>query len=162
MELSFHPNGFLQITGGNGKKRVHVWSSDVPRQIRPTLIHNHRFEFTSRILYGTLLNVRYRIVPGFAFYRHTPLAHEGRYTELIADGTMPCSAEIWTCEILTEGQSYHMSPYEYHMSIPWGFCVTEMTKIGENGKTEPSVLVPTGYEPDNEFTRHVMLAMEED
>lgn len=160
LELSYHPNGFLQVAGGTNK-RLHVWSSDIPRQQRPTLIHNHRFGFKSTVIMGMLINVRYRVLtPGSdewssTFVRFVPKTHEGRYTELVQsmDKAM-YTVVVEDYQVLHEGESYEMRPYEYHESHPWGFAVTLMEK-GENYPHEPSVLVPFGVKPDNKFTRNV-------
>lgn len=168
MELSFHPNGFLQVDGGLNT-RLHVWSGDVPRQKVPTLIHNHRFSFTSKVLHGTIINIRYRVhidLERGAFTLYRPESgryteRDGRYTQLVPTKSgARVRAIVDSVEILKAGDEYKMEAGEYHESRPLGLAVTWMTKVVPNVLATPFVLVPYGVEPDNEFQRETIQLFE--
>src|SRR5690606_12254802 len=69
--IRVHGNRFIQIDLEGpgpqyrwGDERVHIWSDLVPLAQRyGTPIHDHVFGFHSRILAGTLIDIRYKVAP---------------------------------------------------------------------------------------------------
>ena len=91
-----HPNGFLTLDIDEATK-LHLWPEDVPRRRTDgAFVHDHVFAFSSRVLAGGLLDVRYDLrqdrlgqmrlheVPCKKARCHTarvgPRLAEGRYT----------------------------------------------------------------------------------
>lgn len=54
--------GFIQIKLGE-KERVHVYTQKIKTTSQPEEIHNHRYDFTSHILKGSLVNKLYQVTP---------------------------------------------------------------------------------------------------
>lgn len=154
-----HPNGFIQLDlDDEGKRRLHVWRNDLPRQKVYTPVHNHRFDFTSETIVGTLSNITFElgdIDQGPAhrewIVRRDPSSEE---TQLVPTsgvvGLMAVSATL-----IPPGNGYEFFAGAFHET---GFIHNTVTIIN---KTEPvpgiesAVLVPEGIEPDNTFTRAV-------
>lgn len=62
----FHPNGFYKIVltadrSGNST-RLHVWKKGT-NVVSNQHMHNHGWDFTSHVLYGSLLDVQYKKLP---------------------------------------------------------------------------------------------------
>lgn len=153
MNISTHPNGFIQL--GEGDKRFHIWSSDIKRQSVPTPIHNHRFTFRSKILYGTLIHIEYEIeqTRTGSHTKYIVDCREGAETKVTSTGII-VRPTIKQVSIFNKGDKYLFRKGLFHETRHIGFCVTEFEKLETDDKIVTTVLVPVGYEPENEFTRY--------
>ncbi len=149
-----HGNGFIQLELGE-QRRLHIWGHpDIPRQVVDTGIHDHRFDFTSTIVAGRLINARYHPGNDTRYKVYTPHVREGEDTILVDTGSSFMVAGP-TMTMMREGQSYGMYAGDFHESFTDRPSASVMTKLGTTHKNEPRVLVPLGKEPDNDFNRNV-------
>ena len=75
-----HKNGFVKLTLAkvNGKKyRVHIFDVDA---VADQNIHNHRWDFTSKVLCGALPMYLYKVIDGKEYYFHTYTRNGNTYT----------------------------------------------------------------------------------
>jgi hypothetical protein len=75
-----HKNGFIKLTLAkiNGKKyRVHIFDVDAKADQN---VHNHRWDFTSKVLCGALPMYLYKVIGGKEYYFHTYTRDENTYT----------------------------------------------------------------------------------
>jgi hypothetical protein len=159
-----HPNGFIQLDRDE-RTRFHFWAHpDIPRQARPTPIHDHSFGFESLVLIGALVNIRYRARPSHRFDSthsvYQAYCPGGEETRLEPTGdAVRLIPEIMGATVLREGASYRENPWEIHQTI---VDVPTVTVIFKDGPTlaqrgpAPHVYVPVGVEPDNSFRRDVL------
>lgn len=56
--------GFIQIKLQDSRRRIHYYSDQLPITVGEEEIHNHRYDFSSEIVKGILINKRYEIVDG--------------------------------------------------------------------------------------------------
>lgn len=157
--ISLHGLGFIQVQL-QGNQRLHVWHPELPRRkcFENSAIHNHRFNFTSRVLIGQQINIKVRpvnAVEGAA--THLLYLHEGART---ANGgrpwtpNAPVAMDEYTSETIEAGQEYFMPAYHFHRTEPGGDgkVATIMTKLAE-GKRGAMSSCRIGIEPDTDFDR---------
>ncbi len=160
-----HGNGFIQVDLTD-RGRVHVWNHPgIPHQKVWTPIHDHVFGFISTVVVGRMVNVSYQITlhkkGEWAVY--SAVARDGEETVLEHHGYR-CGITPGVPDVVTAGQAYTMEPFEFHETFPAEPTVTMMLKDGptlaQGANTAPRVLVPSGVEPDNEFSRFSAPAVE--
>lgn len=153
--ISAHGLGFIQVKLP-GNQRLHVWHPDIPRRscFAHSAIHNHRFAFTSRVLIGTQINRRYRVVDDPAG-THDLISHDGPRSP--AGGRLSfvagrVSVQPFRDESYAPGASYDMEMLEYHETPNTGIVVTVMQKHVE-GTVHASSLITHGIAFDQAFDR---------
>lgn len=161
-KITLHGLGFLQVVLP-GNQRLHVWHPDLPRRkcFESSNIHNHRFEFTSRVLVGTQININYKLLkfsPDGTYNTHTAYLHEGSRTKF---GNRPwvkdfkCKPVEYGRMKIEAGGKYKINTYDYHSTQAEGIVVTLMTKLFE-GDTGAHSLCKVDIEPDADFDRRQM------
>lgn len=159
--IRVHGNGFIQIDLPE-RKRVHVWGHPaIPRQVVSTQIHDHRFDFYSFVLRGTMVNVVYRARPidhqAPSHDVYTPQARAGEDTVLVPFGN-PVRLYPSKSEVVMAGDSYRLRAMEIHETFVNEPTVTLMLKGDIQPETLVRVFCPVGKKPDNDFVRHEVLA----
>ncbi|MGO9458159.1 MAG: hypothetical protein ACLP62_14135 [Acidimicrobiales bacterium] len=94
---------------GHREYALHVWAPD--RRVGTPPIHDHPFDFVSRVVAGELRNARYKEDPSGAKYvreRYAPSDEESRTTDYVQ-----LSSEV---ETLEEGDEYAQEAEELHDS----------------------------------------------
>lgn len=97
--------------------RLHVWDPSYSAGDPP--IHDHPYEFTSKIIVGELTNTRYEEDPSgdeYARFRYSPSAEDQRRSD-----TVRLSA---TATTFTEGGQYRQLAHELHASQQQSGTVT--------------------------------------
>jgi hypothetical protein len=102
--------------------RLHVWCPD--RSIAPPVIHDHPYDFVSRIVVGELTNMRYVEDPRGSKYvrdRYSPPDEELRTTDMVQLSS--------TSETYRERDEYAQSAPELHDSrqLPGTVTILRMT-----------------------------------
>lgn len=157
-KITLHGLGFVQVQL-EGNQRLHVWHPELPRRacFESSSIHDHRFDFISRVLIGTQCNIEYRLDPspggGYMLY-----LHEGARTACGGRPWMP-DGRVHMTEINREsiaaGVTYRQQAYDFHRTEPGGDgkAATIMQKLGEYSRgAHSSCLV--GVQPDDQFDRY--------
>lgn len=132
--ITLHGLGFIQVILP-GNQRLHVWHPDLPRRkcYEFSAIHNHRFEFRSRVLKGTQKNQRVDIEltnDG----THSVISHNGPRSEKggrISHPVAQCNVYYGPTEVYGPGEEYHMPVYGYHHTPNDGVVITLMQKLEE-------------------------------
>lgn len=154
-EPRLHPNGFIQYDLPTGD-RLHIWHPDLPiAQVVYTPIHDHTFDFTSRVVMGRLTHVVYEFWnhPEGEYQLHRAQVIAGEDTKLAPlkqVGNMQ-EAERW---VLGEHSVYSFKHGRFHTSEGEGLTATVMTKVATDLLPFPRIAVPVGIDPDNNFRRH--------
>lgn len=154
-----HGNGFIQLDlVPGGARRLHIWGHpELPRQKVDTGIHNHRFDFTSECIRGRIINAvyTYHWDPELITHiPHAPVVREGEDTVLSPLSGRDLSLHKPQLEMVPEGQSYFMDGPDYHETFSDRPSATVMIKHRTIPGMEPTVLVPVGQVPDNDFNRN--------
>lgn len=165
--ITLHGLGFIQVVLG-GNQRLHVWHPDLPKRrcAEFSSIHDHRFSFTSQVLVGEQINVRYNVIdstqvrnlcraPGMEYVAYE---HSGAR---LPTGSRPwepamlLTLEEGIIERIKPGYMYQMDKYQLHRTQPGGDgrVATLMTKTDE-GTYGAYSLCRIGVEPDVEFDRY--------
>ncbi|MGX5220303.1 hypothetical protein ACVTMO_16925 [Pseudomonas segetis] len=156
-KITLHGLGFVQVQLP-ANQRLHVWHPELPRRIcfEDSAIHDHRFNFVSRVIVGTQINHCYNLHRrddgDFMLYLHEgartasgsrPWTPDGR-GDLLPTGTLSIDA----------GDSYVTQAYPYHRTEPGGSgkVATIMTKRGEYQAGAHSTCT-YGVDPHVDFDR---------
>lgn len=160
--LRIHGNGFLQAETACGNK-FHVWDKRLPQQKVRTLKHNHNHGFESTLLVGDLTWMEFEIIndvhPGSPIYLYTPhqcIPRKGKDTRLVPSG--PCvGLTIPRTFFLKQGSTYtwplDMNLYHEVWPADYELVITFVERHNYCDEI-PTVLVPRGQQPDNEFDRY--------
>lgn len=164
--IRVHGNRFIQIDLREGDERVHVWHDLVPfAQKYGTPIHDHVFGFHSRILAGTLIDIRYKVTPSvgktladclFNVLRYDVYSAKprtGSDTALVKSGEL-VTVELSSVQAMPAGMGYIIRPREFHTTAYVGYAVTRIRKTEVIRDTTPRVLCPATMSPDHEFERY--------
>ena len=161
--IRVHGNGFIQIdVPGHEGLRVHVWGHpDIPRQVNPTPMHNHRFGFESRVLEGCMVNTELTFAETVlddsagTHIAYECVPRDDEDTELVpAKNKRPFLLMDAKSTVIHRGSTYETKPVEFHETIPQGPTITLMQKKGLTDVAPPLVMVPVGLKPSNEFDRY--------
>ncbi len=133
--ISLHGLGFIQVVLP-GNQRLHVWHPGLPRRrcYDHSAIHNHRFAFRSRVLKGTLTNVRVdlELVKDGT---HEVISHNGPRSDKGGRLSYPvavCNVHERGFEHYQPGDEYTMPVHQYHYTPNSGVVVTVMQKTEES------------------------------
>lgn len=156
-KITLHGLGFVQVQL-EGNQRLHVWHPELPRRacFEHSSIHDHRFDFTSRVLVGMQRNIAFRADPSPAG-AYMLYLHEGARTA--------CGGRPWTPDgrvhmveiddfTVMPGLEYQHKAYDFHRTEPAddGRVATIMRKGMEYSRGAHSSCV-VGIQPDDEFDR---------
>ncbi len=158
-----HGNGFIQLDLDD-RNRLHVWGDPrIPKQEVSTPIHDHVFDFRSRIIIGRLINMVYEYSPNpFGDYRvYKSAVREGKDTILEPTSSVGY-LEIEYAEMVSANsvsRDYALSEGKIHESFaPDGVAATVITKSAptqaQGSPMAPRVFIPIHLQPDNEFRRN--------
>lgn len=155
-----HGNGFVQLDIGAGC-RLHVWGHrGLPRQKVDTGIHDHTFDFISTCIVGRVVNVIYRVDPtpaleGQAWTHkvYEPVPRDGEDTELVPT-IRECRPAVFSTRLVSSIESYSHPALTFHETFSDRPSATIMQKGNKFPGAKARVLVPIGFEPDNEFNRN--------
>jgi hypothetical protein len=156
-KITLHGLGFVQVQL-EGNQRLHVWHPGLPRRacFKHSSIHDHRFDFTSRVIIGMQRNIAFTVEPSQSG-THILYLHEGART---ACGGRPWvrDGRVHMTEIddftVPAGLEYQSKAYEFHRTEPAGDgrVATIMRKGFEYPHGAHSSCV-VGIEPDDQFDR---------
>ena len=168
MATLLHPNGFIQHDLPDGA-RLHVWADDLPpAQLIHTPIHDHTFLFESRVVMGMLIHETFNWLrlegdAGLWFdkegytrgYTPTHKLYEVAGALLVDTGRRGI---VYPGETMIHGvyASYGFGgPGHYHdtRGAEGIITATIMRKVKTDMAPNPTVLIPIGMEPDNDFRR---------
>lgn len=134
--------GFIQIKLGQ-EERVHIYCPEAGLTTQEEEIHNHRYDFTSKVLKGCLHNKIYQVQPGTGFVKIkeacNPNLPKDPYEEVM--GAPKLVAEFRT----TSGESYFLDKDVFHRVQADPGTITYLTR-GEVLKEQAEVIHSKGLE----------------
>lgn len=156
-KITLHGLGLVQVQL-QGNQRLHVWHPELPRRacFEHSAIHDHRFNFTSRVIVGAQINHEYDME------RH----EEGEFMLYLHEGARTAGGgRPWTLDgrahliraysgVIEAGNDYNTQAYAYHRTEPGGDgrVATIMAKRGEHPAGAHSTC-KFGIQPDTDFDR---------
>lgn len=157
-----HPNGFAKIqicqNSMNGSRlTLHVWSS----QYVDGDIHNHRWDFSSRVLSGTVVNTLYCGLASptgdLMVVTYRPF-NGGLSYELRATGAR---LDAWECDILVvgPGEFYSMRRSEFHRAASRDVSRTLMWRAMARSESA-EMWLPDESRPSGTLANECLTAME--
>ncbi|MDZ4337151.1 MAG: hypothetical protein U1A62_26080 [Pseudomonas sp.] len=157
--ISLHGLGFIQVQL-QGNQRLHVWHPELPRRrcFEHSAIHNHRFDFTSRVLIGQQININFKAIDADEdLATHMLYLHEGPRTPRGGRPWQPNQPVVMLetgRDCIEAGRTYLMDAYDLHRTEPGGDgrVATLMTKR-EEYKAGAMSSCRIGIEPDTDFDR---------
>lgn len=151
-----HPNGFIQVDISDFR-RINIWDDALPpAQTINTPVHDHTFDFTSRIVAGTLIHIAYDFAPnpqGDSQLWGVEPWKDGEDTVLKPLAGMRGDIGVFETLTLPAGHQYQFRAGLFHETKHDGFTVTVMTKTRKNVTAAARVVVPVGGSVDNDFSR---------
>lgn len=141
--------GFIQIKLGE-TYRIHFYTDKLPAIIGDEDIHNHRYDFTSRILYGTFSQELFALVPGNSHTLEQESCKEG-----VPSTVLPtkCSIEKILSQTFTAGSSYTISHNVFH-TVSANTAITLLER-GPIKKEFADVVRPVGFPKVCPFSKKV-------
>jgi len=139
--------GFIQLKIDE-QYRVHFYSPKIPPIVDD--IHNHRYDFESTILMGTLTNTLWGVKEGDTHIRRSESCNPDIKSEKIEK---KCAVEFISKTIYTAGQTYKMSESEFHQ-VSANNCITFL-KRGPMLKKCADIIAPKDTQPVCPFSRRV-------
>lgn len=128
--------------------RLHFYTPELPAITEG--IHNHRYNFTSRVLSGMIVNRRYNIVDGTT---HT-LSNESCNPDIEAPGVdQPCGIELIAADGIGIWESYSMLDTVFH-NVEAVRCITLLER-GSYAKEFAQVVTPVGKEAVCPFSKTI-------
>lgn len=105
--------GFIQVQLTN-KRRIHLYTSLVRKTVMSEEVHNHRYNFTSRVMHGELTNQIFSVTPDLSKYPKF-----GMCDETCKEGSVPTEAQpVKMSQLvlfeLKAGQGYHLMADAFH------------------------------------------------
>jgi len=157
-KITLHGLGFVQIQLA-ANQRMHVWHPELPRRscFDHSAIHDHRFDFTSRILVGTQRNIEYADIwaddGDYVMYLHEGARTENGGRPWVPDGRT--NMIIMYDNAVAAGHTYHQKAYCFHRTEPLGDgkVATIMQKTFEGQKGAHSTCLAS-VTPDVDFDRY--------
>ncbi len=155
-----HPNGFIQLDLDN-ELRLHVWHPRLPyRQRTYHPVHDHVFAFTSYLYSGRLVHVHYELWPSddatHFMWQARAIGPEESVLE-VHPSMEPVKLRPVRTKVLQPGDMYTFLAGEFHETLSNVPTLTIIRKIGptihQGSKRQPSIAVPVGVRPDNDFRR---------
>ncbi len=161
-EPRVHPNGFIQLDL-DAVHRLHVWHPRLPyRQKTFHTVHDHVFGFTSEIFSGRIVNIEYDVIRNDLHGTHYMAQAEciSPNESILVGAPQPFHYQLKECNtiVVQPGDQYEFKAFRFHEIL---FGEPSLTIIRKDGLTtaaqgnsqKPTVMIPRGVEPDNEFRR---------
>ena len=103
--------GFIQVKLGP-THRVHFYTDLLPPIVDKEDVHNHRYDFTSKILHGNFHQELFKIVEGNTYTLHNESCKEG-YEETTSEQIV-CGIEKIDDRWFYKGETYSISHETFH------------------------------------------------
>lgn len=145
--LYFFGLGFIQLKIDD-RYRLHFYNSSLPSITED--IHNHRYDFTSKILQGEITNYFYDVTEGDS--------HVMDNESCSADNKAPrieksCKATLLKVTTFKSGESYHVTTDMFHR-VEATDCITLLDR-GPKTKEFAQIVVPKGMTSLCPFSKKV-------
>lgn len=149
--------GFAQMYLAD-EVRLHVWHPDFPNTPESFgTRHNHRFDFLSTVLKGSMTNITLDILHDedggpFDLYTVQP-AHLGAATPILKAPNV--GAAITKIEVVQAGESYTFQKGVYHEGRANGITATVLKKLNQEDAWA-GILAYSGQQPEHGMERETI------
>lgn len=109
MVIQYFGLGFVQVKVGIDE-RYHFYSPRAKATINEEEIHNHKYGFTSNILYGELYQEFYQVTEGEEYFIKVTNCALGQPPHIRGK----CGVKLIGCDRKVAGQSYTLTSEDYH------------------------------------------------
>ena len=159
----WHGNGFIQLALGMNT-RLHIWPSEQRTTPHNAMVHDHTYDMQSKVLYGGLWNVVYRLNEDGGHTHDAYAVSADR--KLTAVPVNAGNLQEVTRYRLQTGDAYELGALQLHKAVPtvppvekgdllFGdprkqkrvLAVTIMTRSPKLKSEQPTVICPAGEEP---------------
>ena len=130
--------GFIQLVLDEST-RMHFYTQELPPITSEEEVHNHRYDFTSTIMYGYLEQDIYSIIKGDTHLKEMETCKEG--SKATGD-PVPCSVALSSTHAYYEGCQYFISHETFHR-VRADNCIT-LLRRSEYKKDLAEVVRPVG------------------
>lgn len=144
VRLYYFGLGFIQLKIDE-THRIHFYSRELP--VINEDVHNHRYNFESKVLHGCFTNNKYDVVDGNSHLMVNESCSPIKEAPLL---NQPCSIKWREIMILIEGMRYKMTSEEFH-TVHATSCIT-LLKREPVTKEFAQIIVPTGSTPTCPFS----------
>lgn len=139
--------GFIQLKLDE-KWRLHFYNSKLPGITED--VHNHRYDFTSRILLGEITNYRYDVFKGDTHVINNESCNADIKAPRLEE---PCHIEVETAYRYRPGSFYNMKDTSFHR-VKADYCITLLERTPRM-KEFAQVITPKGQAPVCPFSKKV-------
>ncbi len=116
--------GFIQLKVSDSR-RYHFYTKELPPIVPEEDIHNHRYDFRSIILAGSLCQEIYQLLPGDRYV----CEDESCKAEVKAPSKpSPCTIGLLSRHIYTAGSEYFIRHQTFHKVKAYGDCITQIDR----------------------------------
>ncbi len=143
--------GFIQLKI-NQYERLHFYTKDLPPIVPEEDIHNHRYDFTSKILAGMLIQEVYEVIPGSTHLIEDESCQVDVKTQI--EEMKPCSIRLSSKHTYNTYSEYFIGHETFHRVYNFGYCITHLTRT-DYKKKFAQVIRPVGQEKVCPFSHKV-------
>jgi hypothetical protein len=118
----WHPLGFIHVELAQSEIkdcfRMHVWSSD-HRDAREQgdKIHDHLFHVKSRVVFGSIKNIRYQFIPNAQGNHREVRVNYAPHGSSLLDSNLYGDLEEIGCDVLRAPTEYIVAKFELHETL---------------------------------------------
>jgi hypothetical protein len=117
--------GFIQLKLDQ-TNRVHFYTSELPPIVDDEDIHNHRYDFTSKIISGKITNYLYSEIEGDTHFKSDESCKEGMNSETLQ---ACCGVLLTSIHTYVAGSEYFVDHNTFHR-VAATDCVTWVIRSG--------------------------------
>jgi hypothetical protein len=146
--IKTHPLGFLQtgFVEDTTEYRLNIWGTSLGRTKSPNWqIHTHRFNFSSSIVVGRLIETQYAVTDDASGDFEVYCVEYSAGNSRLRDTGRRVRARVAAEGMYRSGQSYDVDARVYHRSELASDLAVTLMCIGEPVVTLPNVLGATHY-----------------
>lgn len=141
--------GFIQLKI-NKSTRLHFYTSDLPPIVPEEDVHNHRYDFKSKILHGSFKQEIFEVISGDTHIRGQESCQPGIKTASIPES---CGLKLACICNFTKGSEYFISHSTFHR-VSANDCITLLER-SDYKKELADVITPIGIKSICPFSKKV-------
>jgi hypothetical protein len=141
--------GFIQLKLTDSE-RLHFYTPHLPPIVPEEDVHDHRYDFTSKIWKGELNQELFRVIPGDTHILEQESCKEGVPSSLNGKS---CGLEKTSSHKYVEGSEYFISHGMFHR-VETRYCITYISR-SEYKKDLANVIRPVGQEKVCPFSQKI-------
>lgn len=142
--------GFIQLKLDK-TQRLHFYTKHLPPIVPEEDVHNHRYDFNSKIMSGTLVQEIFEVIPGET---HTIEEESCQVGVKVESTAKPCKLRLASMHTYHKNSEYFISHETFHRVSYIDHCITLLARSGYK-KNLAQVIRPVGQEHVCPFSQKV-------